>query len=167
MTWFPVLPQVTDVVFQADPFFGSAAGVVFTGLEGEARLGDGSLVAYYNEKWMASLRSCRPEGTAAALKGKGIVCSGFSTGKAEPMLAYWRAMEDVLEGCNGQVVGLDQGAHQYLIHLRPPAGVAFEVFSQTPIACSRLAPTTSQSRSRLSLACRLRPSCCTSKTLPS
>ena len=75
-------PQVSDVVFQGDPFVGEAAGVVHTALEGDVLLGDGSLVAYYNNRWMDNVRHCHPDATEEALRDRPVVCSGFSVGSA-------------------------------------------------------------------------------------
>lgn len=50
--------DVSDVVFQANPFVGNASGSVYTSLEGRRTFGDGSLIAWYNEKWIRRLRRC-------------------------------------------------------------------------------------------------------------
>ena len=122
--------------------------MVHTALEGDVLLGDGSLVAYYNNRWMDNVRHCRPDATEEALRDRPVVCSGFSVGSAgvapssthqgaivterlfctpgyapihsanlkrppecatppplrpEAMLAYWKAMEQELSNCHGEV----------------------------------------------------------------
>ncbi|KAL1526507.1 hypothetical protein AB1Y20_015217 [Prymnesium parvum] len=128
--------DVSDVVFQANPFVGDAAGVVYTSLEGDRTLGDGSLVAHFNNKWISNIQRCGKIVQSSDLDSWEVVCSGFSTGRAQPMLAYWRAMERELKTCFGNVKGQDQGVHEYLIHQETPNGVRFELLDSfsSPLA---------------------------------
>jgi len=126
--------DVTDVVFQGDPFVDGAAATVHTGEEHPAvTLGDGSLSAHYNLRWLEVLRACKDGGSGefelSQLATRRVSCSGFSAGGAGAMLAYWRAVERTLKSCAPlrQMSGGDQGAHQYLLYVKPPKALAFEL----------------------------------------
>ena len=73
--------DVSDVVFQGDPFIGDEPGKVYTSLEGERKLGDGSLVAHFNNLWLGNLARC----VAGGEQARGHVdCS------LRPTRQYWR-----------------------------------------------------------------------------
>jgi hypothetical protein len=100
--------DVRDVFFQDDPFKRIEGGV-------HCFLEDaGTRLAYepYNSKWMATIAG---ELGLFELRNKIICCSGTTMGAIDDILQYLKEMVTVLMRVT-QGVGIDQAAHNYVVH---------------------------------------------------
>jgi hypothetical protein len=110
-----MLTDLRDVVFQADPFRAALpADIVFA--QERCRLGDCPV----NRAWVTQGYG---DAVAENMRDCLISCAGTTFGTVGGMLRYLTAMTSeltsrpmVIEG------GIDQGVHNYIVHMRPPAG---------------------------------------------
>lgn len=112
---YVMLTDLRDVVFQADPFAAALpADIVFA--QERCWLGDCPV----NRAWVT-----QGYGVAVAenMRDCLISCAGTTFGTVGGMLRYLTAMTGELTSRPVPIEGgIDQGVHNYIVHMRPPAG---------------------------------------------
>jgi len=112
---YVMLTDLRDVVFQSNPFAGTLpADIVFA--QERCRLGDCPV----NRAWVT-----QGYGNAVAenMRDCLISCAGTTFGTVGGMLKYLAAMTSELTSRPVAIEGgIDQGVHNYIVHMRPPAG---------------------------------------------
>lgn len=111
---YVMLTDLRDVVFQADPFAGPLpAGIVFA--QERCRIGDCPV----NRAWVAQGYG---DAVAENMRDCLISCAGTTFGTIGGMLRYLTAMTSELTSRPVAIEGgIDQGVHNYIVHMRPPA----------------------------------------------
>ena len=106
-----MLSDIRDVIFQSDPFVSLGAADIIYATENQL------------------IRSC-PINGAWVMQGYGhgvyenirdyyISCAGTTLGKTSAILRYLTLMVDEMSTCKILDTNIDQGIHNYLVHMRP------------------------------------------------
>ena len=107
-----LLTDVRDVIFQKNPFTGSAQAPQQFFLEHH---GNTISADYGNSAW---IRNTCGEEALSLIAGCRVSCSGVTYGTTSGMLAYLAAMTDKLAAATDRIAGLDghdQGVHNWLV----------------------------------------------------
>ncbi len=104
-----LLTDVRDVLFQRNPFLIDTGNMLGCFLEAAA-IGDCST----NSGW---IRAAFGEDALARMQDKPIVCSGTTLGPAPCIRDYLSRMTAHLRGLDLDNRGIDQGVHNYLVHV--------------------------------------------------
>ena len=116
--------DMTDVIFQEDPFVWAMSEFNRTGkelivAEEEAVLGGGAnpsdtIDGGINLNW---IKECRAD--ASRVLKKHVLCSGTTIGTARMMQHYLTQMDGMTRNGYCGAIGQDQGAHNYLVYTKP------------------------------------------------
>ena len=120
-----MLTDIRDVIFQSDPF---------------AHLGDADIVyaherarireCQYNAGWV---RQAYGEGIYANIAEYYVSCAGTTIGTIDGILGYLAAMTDEMSASRVPDQNIDQGIHNFVVHMRPLPGAWLDT-SDTGVA---------------------------------
>lgn len=112
---YVMLTDLRDVVFQSDPFaMALPADIVFA--QERCRLGDCPV----NRSWVTQGYG---DAVAENMRDCLVSCAGTTFGTVGGMLRYLAVITSELTSRPVPIEGgIDQGVHNYVVHMRPPAG---------------------------------------------